>query len=277
MPELPEVETVRRVLEPQIAGRTIEKMTLRRPEIIAHPSVDLFSSGVVNQTISGLSRRGKFLVMEFRNGGRMVLHLRMTGCLLLTPAEYPEEKHTHILFALNSGSELRFSDVRRFGRFWYIFPGEQDTFSGIHKLGIEPLNPCGEPLTAACLKKIFGRRKKTIKECLMDQSALAGIGNIYADEILFAAGICPRRPARSLRQREWKTLSWKIPERLRYFIDKNDITPGDYLSGRGRDYRNTPFLQVYGRAGLPCPVCRSALCREVLGGRSSVFCPNCQK
>lgn len=291
MPELPEVETIKRVIEPQIKGLVIEKAIVRRPEVVAHPAADAFCQLLTGQVISHMTRRGKFLTILLESGDRIILHLRMTGGLLLTPSNYPEEKHTHIVLRLkthvekerlseqdsmetNHCLELRFSDMRRFGRFWLIGKDEKDTYSGTHKLGIEPLT---ESVTSEYLHVHFGKRKKTVKECLLDQSAIAGIGNIYSDEILFAAGIYPARPAISLSAKEWETLAAVIPERISYFIETNKISPEEYLQTKGRDYRNTPFLQVYGHAGSPCPKCQETLCRMVIGGRSSVYCPACQK
>ncbi len=291
MPELPEVETIKRVIEPQIKGLVIEKVTVRRPEVVAHPAADAFCSTLTNQVISHMERRGKFLIIVLESGDCIILHLRMTGGLLLTPTDDPEEKHTHIVFRLKNqakqailqkqdapvakGSlELRFSDMRRFGRFWLIPKDETDAYSGIHKLGVEPLT---ELVTAEYLHTRLGKRKKTIKECLLDQGVVAGIGNIYSDEILFTAGIHPARPAASLNAKEWETLAAVIPERISYFIETNKISAEDYLQTKGRDYRNTPFLQVYGHAGSPCPKCSQTLCRMVIGTRSSVYCPVCQK
>lgn len=273
MPELPEVETARRVIEPQIQGRRIEEVVLHRPEIIAHPTADDFCAAVVGQTVVGMERRGKFLAIRLEGGARIVLHLRMTGCLLVAPRDLPPEKHTHVTLRLSDGHELRFSDTRRFGRLWLIRPGEADTYSGIHKLGVEPFDPV---LTAMYLTERSGRCKRAIKECLLDQSVVAGIGNIYADELLFATGIHPHRRADSLTPDEWDRLAVAIPERLGYYIEKNQISPQDYLAGRGQDYRNTPYLQVYGHAGTPCPLCGEILERMVIGGRSSVYCPDCQ-
>lgn len=273
MPELPEIETIKNVIEPQIKGLTIEKVTVNRPEVIAQPGSAEFCKAVTEQTISSMARRGKFLIIHLTNKSRIILHLRMTGCLLVTPPEYPMEKHTHIIMQLSNGMELRFSDTRRFGRFWLIRNDEKDTYSGIEKLRLEPLSA---ECNAEYLQSRFGKRKKTIKECLLDQSVVAGIGNIYSDEILFRARISPVRPANSLAAEEWLCLAAEIPECLSYFIEKNRITPEDYLQTKGQDYRNTPFLQVYGHNGEPCPNCGNTLCRTVIGGRSSVYCPNCQ-
>lgn len=274
MPELPEVETIRRVLEPQIKDSTITAVTVNRPEVIDHPTAEEFCQALTGQTIDTMTRRGKFLSVLLNSGDYFVLHLRMTGCLLFTPAEYPVEKHTHIVFHLSSGDELRFSDTRRFGRFWLFRKGESDTYSGIDKLGLEPFD---NGLTADYLQQHFDKRKKAIKGCLLDQSVIAGIGNIYSDEILFAAKIHPARPANSLTEAEWECLAAVIPERLTYFIEKNALTPEEYLEGKGQDYRNTPFLQVYGHGGEPCPICGTALCRMTIGGRNGVFCPACQR
>ena len=274
MPELPEIETIRRVLEPQLAGQRIREMDIRRPEVIAYPSAGEFRRGAEGQAFTHLERRGKFLTACLKNGSCMRIHLRMTGCLLLTPEGWPEEKHTHLVFRLEDGRELRFSDVRRFGRFWLFRKGEADSCSGVEKLGEEPF---ADGFSAAYLRERLGKRRKTVKDCLLEQSVVAGIGNIYSDEILFAARIYPARPADSLTAAEWERLASAIPERLHYFIDRNAVTPEEYLAGKGQDYRNTPYLQVYGHAGEPCPDCQTRLCRTVIGGRSSVYCPVCQR
>lgn len=274
MPELPEVETIKRVIEPQIQGLEIKRVTVNHPDVIAHPQSEAFCIILGGQVFSGMERRGKYLIFILEGGGRIVLHLRMTGCLLLAPADLPEEKHTHLIFELENGKELRFSDTRRFGRLWLLQEGEPDTYTGMEKLGLEPFSP---DVTADYLRKCFGKRKKAIKECLLEQSGIAGIGNIYSDEILFTAGIYPARPANSLKSKEWQRLAEVIPERLSYFIEKNSLTPEEYLRGKGRDYRNTPYLQAYGHEGENCPVCGETLMRRVIGGRSSTFCPHCQK
>ncbi len=274
MPELPEVETIKRVIEPQIQGRMITKVAVRRPKVAAYPEADEFCRRLTGQTVSHMSRQGKFLIIHLENKERIVLHLRMTGGLLLAPAQCPEEKYTHVVFSLDNGTELRFSDMRRFGRFWLLREEETDTCTGMDKLGLDPLAPA---CNAEYLSSHLSKRRKAIKECLLEQTIIAGIGNIYSDEILFTAGIYPARPANSLKQTEWERLAEAIPERIAYFIEKNAITAEEYLETKGRDYRNTPFLQVYGHGGSPCPKCRETLCRMVIGGRSSVYCPVCQK
>ncbi len=273
MPELPEVETIKRVIEPQIHELAIEHITVYRPEIIAHPDADAFCQRLTGQAIDHMKRKGKFLMIMLKSGDRILLHLRMTGCLLVTPPDCPAEKHTHLIIRMSNDQELRFSDTRRFGRFWLIANGETDTYSGVEKLGVDPLSA---DFSAKYLYDRLGMRKKAIKECLMEQSVIAGIGNIYSDEILFAAKIHPARPANSLTSEEWTRLAAIIPQRLSFFIQANEITPEEYLRTKGREYRNTPYLQVYGHEGEPCPACGMPLRRMVIGGRSSTFCPCCQ-
>ena len=234
MPELPEVETVRRVLEPQLAGRLIKKTVVNRPEVIGWPRPERFCEGVAEQHITGLERRGKFLLVCLA-GGTVVVHLRMTGRLVAVPSGFPEEKHTHVVFHLDNGTELRFIDTRRFGKLWWIPDGEEDRFSGLGKLGPEPF---GTAVDAGYLRAVCGTRKRAVKECLLDQSIIAGIGNIYADEILFASHIRPDKPARSLSEAEWKSLAKTIPERLNYFIEKRERSTAilhfcRYTDGKG--------------------------------------------
>lgn len=277
MPELPEVETVRRVLAPQLTGRRISAVRAPWPGVLARPAGDAaaFAAAVCGRAITGMDRRGKFLALLLDDAGTVRLHLRMTGQLLLCPPGWPELPHTHLTFALDDGSELRYADARRFGRFWYLAPGEADTYSGVAKLGPEPFDPA---LTAAYLRDTLGSRRAAIKSCLLDQSAVAGIGNIYSDEILFAVRIRPDRPACTLTAAEWRRLAAEIPAQLRQQVAWNDISPADYLAGAGQDYRNTPHLQVYGHEGSPCPRCGKAqLRRTVIAGRSSVYCPRCQR
>ena len=274
MPELPEVETVRRVLAPQLCGKLITGLTAVHPQVLAFPGCEQFRDGVTGTSFEAVDRRGKFLLFRLRNGRTLTVHLRMTGTLLIEPPENPVVKHTHVILSLDDGKQLRFTDPRRFGRFWLSGAGEPDTVSGVQRLGIEPDDP---QLTSGYLQRLFAGRRKAVKECLLDQSGIAGIGNIYSDEILFAARIHPARSAGSLSCGEWNVLADVIPAVMAYYVEKNTISAVDYLAGRGTGYRNTPFLNVYGRAGEPCRNCGTPLQRTVIGGRSSCFCPECQK
>lgn len=274
MPELPEVETIRRILDSQLKGQKIGAVRVKHPQVIAHPDAEQFCEAVTGQTFCGTGRRGKFMYLYLGNGSKIVLHLRMTGCLLVMPPEYPPEKHTHLVIALENGKELRFSDMRRFGRFWLLQKKEEDVYSGVHKLGLEPTD---ENLTAEYLHQHFGKSRKAIKTCLLEQSVICGIGNIYSDEILFMAEIHPQRKAVTLSEQEWRTLADTIRRQMIYFTEINEMTAEEFLAGKGKEYRNTPYLRVYGHGGEPCPVCGERLQKSVIGGRSSVWCRNCQK
>ena len=273
MPELPEVETVRRVLGPHLLGKTITGIQIHNAQVIAAPSPEQFIEGVTGQSIAAFTRRGKFLRLIFESDDTLTIHLRMTGCLTIKPQSAPTEKHTHIILSLDDGNELRYEDVRRLGKLWFAKSGEED-ISGIKEPGIEPFDGA---LSAAYLWGNCRKSKKPVKSMLLDQSIVAGIGNIYSDEILFAAGIRPDRPCDTLTDGEFERLAAVIPERLNYFIGKNAISFDEYVLSKGKDYRNTPYLQVYGKGGEPCPVCGNTLQRIVIGGRSSVFCQHCQK
>ena len=270
MPELPEVETIRRVLAPRLSGKTVCAVKIFNAQVIAAPAPDVFCDRVRGQTVGGCLRRGKFLRLMFLSGDSLTLHLRMTGCLTLEPAASPPRRHTHLAFVMDDGTELRYEDPRRFGRFWFAERGETDQ-SGAEALGPEPF-----AVTARYLCEKIARSKRPVKAMLLDQTVVAGIGNIYSDEILFSVGIRPDRPCCGLTDGETSALAAAIAERMQYFIEKNAITFEDYTAGMGREYRNTPFLQVYGKAGMPCPVCGGTLSGTTVGGRSSVFCPHCQ-
>ncbi len=274
MPELPEVETIKRIVCPQLAGRTIETTEVRNAQVIAYPKSTCFSKAMSGQIISNMSRRGKFLTIQLENGDRLSLHLRMTGQLTVVPESEPIEKHTHLIFHLSGGSQLRYIDTRRFGRFWLLRKGEADTVTGQNKLGLEPTDPA---ITGEYLKTLLGKRKKTVKEMLLDQAVIAGIGNIYSDEILFAAKIYPGTACRILNEYDWDKLAKKIPEIIIWGIESNNMTPDEYLRGKGKEYRNISQLRIYGRAGKPCVRCGTIIDKVTICGRTSCYCPSCQK
>lgn len=274
MPELPEVEMVRTVLEPQLIGETISNVHVLREEIVSGISAEKFCRELTGETVAKLKRRGKFLTICFQSGKRVVLHFRMTGILLLTPPAYEPLPHTHLILRLASGGELQFSDQRRFGRWWLVDAGAEDAVSGISRLGPEPFD---ETITPEYLSAAFCGRTKTVKECLMDQALIAGIGNIYSDEILHRAGVRPDRRADTLSAAEIAGIAQLIAPTIRFFVEKNAISAQDYLNGQGKDYRNSPYLDVYGRGGKPCRRCGCMLTKKTVGGRGSVFCAVCQK
>lgn len=274
MPELPEIETIKRAIGPMLIGRRITDIDVIQPKTVARPDPETFRAAVVGKTFTGLTRRGKFLTATLDDGGRIVMHMRMTGCLLAVPRDRPRERHTRLVISMDDGTELRFSDLRRFGRFWYFGNGEKDDVSGINDLGPEPDDPS---LTPDYLEDRLGGSRRAVKDCLLDQTVVAGIGNIYSDEILFATGIDPACPANLLGHGDWTRLADEIPRTLEFFVEKNEISAEDWLEGRGREYRNTPYIRIYAHGGEPCPVCGTTLVRRVIGGRSSVSCPSCQR
>ena len=273
MPELPEVETVRRIVGPQTEGKTVTDVEVRTPSVIAYPDAASFVSALTGRTFTEALRRGKYLILALDNGDRLVIHLRMTGEVLVAPAEYPAGKHTHVIVTLSDGNRILYTDVRRFGRMWYL-RADGDDVTGTAKLGPEPDDKC---VTAAFLKKRVGKRWCPVKEALLDQSVVAGIGNIYSDEILFEARVHPETPCALLTAPAWRRLAAAIPSVIDRAVDENETTPEEYLAGKGHEYRNTPFLKVYGHAGKLCPVCGKTLEKTVIAARTSVFCPKCQK
>ena len=272
MPELPEVETARRVLERELSGSRIESVDVRQPRIVARPSASAFGTAVAGRTVAGFGRRGKYLHMHLDGDGTVVVHLRMTGHLSVAEAGAPEAPHTHLCMAMADGRELRFADPRRFGRLWLVATGDEGSCCA-SGLGLEPWDP---RLTGGFLRERLGRSSRAVKACLTDQGIVAGIGNIYSDEILFCAGIRPDTPGNLLSSADFEHLAELIPERMGFFTEMNAVTPEEYAEDAGRRYRNTPYLRVYGRAGQPCDVCGTALVRSVVGGRGSVHCPRCQ-
>ena len=274
MPELPEVETIKRIIEPQIIGQKIAGVDIRNGQVIAHLASEQFVEFLEGRTFTSMSRRGKFLSFHLDNDDELVLHLRMTGQLFVTPEDYPLEKHTHVIIHLEDGRQIRYIDVRRFGRFWYLKAGEADIVTGRNKLGPEPWDPA---FTANYLQTKLGKKKKPIKEMLHDQSVVAGIGNIYSDEILFVSGIYPETKCCELTEPAWQVLAEKIPEILKWGIKTNAMSPEEYLAGKGKEYRNTPDLRAYGREGKPCVNCGADMERITICGRSSCYCPVCQK
>jgi len=274
MPELPEIETVKNTLMPLICGKRIMSCHINRGDVIKHPEPVDFACRIKGRRISEISRRGKYLLIHMDDQSTLAAHLRMTGRMLCTPADYPNKPHTHVVFSIEGGRELRFADTRRFGCLWLIERCETDDFTGMQKLGIEPLS---DALTAQYLKEKLAKRNISIKQGILDQAVLAGLGNIYADETLFAAELCPYRKTNTLAEADWQRLAEVIPPILLSSIANNGTTFSDYLDGEGKEGQNLPFLQAYRREGLPCKRCGTTMVRIKVGGRSTFYCPACQK
>ena len=270
MPELPEVETIRRDLAPSLRGARIEAVSIApgAEGIVQAPPAASFEAALRGRRIAEIDRRGKYLIFRFDTGGALIVHLGMTGALLLRRAGDPPDPYTRAVFALDGGRELRFSDLRKFGNLWFV----DEPVQVVGKLGPEPL----QGLTASQLGAICARRSAPVKAVLLDQEAIAGIGNIYADESLFRAGIHPLRPANSLRRAELERLAAAIPETLEEAMAHRGSSYRDYRDAEGREGTHQFYVRVFRRTGQPCFVCGTPIQRVKLAGRGTHFCPRCQ-
>lgn len=265
MPELPEVETIVRQLRPACVGRQIVRVTIKWKRHIATPSATTFARRIRGQHIQNINRRAKYLVFGLSNDF-LLIHLKMSGDLTVVPRTAPPDKHAHTIFHLDDGAELRFSDTRKFGRVYLV--GDPHDITG--HLGPEPL---ADSFTAKNLGEILTSRHRQLKPLLLDQTALAGIGNIYADESLHRAKLHPLRPSHTLTPTEIRAL-WRSLRRTLTAAIQNHGSSIDWMY-RGGDHQN--HLRAYGRTGQPCPVCHAPIRRILIGQRSTHFCPTCQQ
>ncbi|MBE3574530.1 MAG: bifunctional DNA-formamidopyrimidine glycosylase/DNA-(apurinic or apyrimidinic site) lyase [Firmicutes bacterium] len=273
MPELPEVETICRTLRPHLEGQVLGAADLLRPEIWQNAGADTVLRGIRGRAVQRVLRRGKYIVWELEGGPVLVLHLRMTGHLFFVAGVEPAGKYTAAVFWLDSGGQVHFEDVRRFGVGYFWPQGDWRRLPPLCDLGVEPLS--GDFTPAFLAEKCRGSRR-TIKSLLMDQQIVAGIGNIYADEALFTAGIHPARPAGSLALPEIQRLQHSVVQVLQEAIQKRGTSIRNYADGEGNPGQMQDHLKVYGREGEACARCGHPLQRMRVGGRSSVFCPRCQ-
>lgn len=268
MPELPEVETIVNGLKPRVTGRTFTAVRVHDARPIQLAGLDDFCSGLIGRQVTDLERRGKYLVFSLSGGLNLIIHLRMTGALLWDPPG--EERFTRVEFFFERGGRLVYTDVRRFGTM-YLAAVAEDI---VGKLGIEPLSA---EFTTSRLGKLLHGRATPVKMILLNQQHIAGIGNMYADEALFAAGLHPLRPGGSLTKQEIKSLHGAIIEVLQKAIRNQGASVRDYRvadGGRGRAHEE---FCVAHRRGLPCPVCGTPIERMVVGQRGTYYCPRCQR
>lgn len=270
MPELPEVETIVRQLKhghqgaPPVLGRVIRDVEIHWARHIAEPEPELFQKKVSGNRILNLHRRAKYLVFSLERG-TMLIHLKMTGDLTVHPDEEPLGKYDHTVFRFDNGWQLRFSDARKFGKIYWL----QDPESLLGKLGPEPLEA---EFTPGVLREQLEGRYRAIKPLLLEQSFVAGLGNIYADESLHKAGLHPLRPADQLDEQDIKAL-WKS---IRSSLKQGIARHGTSLDWVYRGGNNQNYLRVYGREGEPCPDCGTTIERIVISQRGTHFCPQCQ-
>jgi formamidopyrimidine-DNA glycosylase len=271
MPELPEVETIRRQVAPVVEGRVLDRIDIADPRWCDPLAPREFADAVQGRLFERLSRRGKYLVFELSDEVFVLLHLRMTGTLLIDPP--PGTPYERVRFGLGDGHELRFCDPRRFGTGELVLgrPALDRFFAD--RLGIEPLD--GE-LTGPFLRAIAKGRKAPIKAFLLDQRRIAGVGNIYADEALFRARIHPLRPAGSLRRDQYESLADAVQQVLLAGIDAGGATIDDFRHADGVSGAFQNEFLVHRRRGEPCPNCSGEIIKFVVGGRGTYACERCQ-
>ncbi len=265
MPELPEVQVVVDTLRSAVVGRRIVEIRALRIDIVTPADFDL-RLRLTNATVSNLTRRAKRIVFALDDGGRFYIHLGMTGQLTIDSPDLPRKPHTHFVARLDDDAELRLVDPRRFGGIFWLGDNQAD------EIGPEPLS-----MRAAALAKGLARTRRVIKTTLLDQKVIAGIGNIYADESLHAAGIHPLTVASELSPEQIVRLTSAIKKVLRKAIRAGGSTLRDYVNGRGERGSFQSRHRVYDRADEPCRTCGTKIARAVLGGRSTHWCPKCQK
>ena len=280
MPELPEVETVRRGLQRQTTGLEIARVLVHRPRVIAAPAQDPaeFCRALTGRTVQEWRRRGKYLIAAL-DRGQWGVHLRMTGHFhwleRISAATTAPCRHTRVQIWNSNGDELRFVDIRSFGQMWWVPPGlaSETVITGLNRLGPEPFS---EAFSAEHLQQRLKGSTRPIKNALLDQSLVAGVGNIYADESLFAAGILPQTRSNQLGRNQLERLRQALVEVLQTSIGAGGTTFSDFrdLTGTNGNYGGVAW--VYRRSGQPCRHCGTPILRERLAGRSSHWCPTCQ-
>lgn len=266
MPELPEVETIKRELEKVVLGKKITEVCVHHPKVIRQPSVEKFKRGLEGATVKNVLRKAKVLILELSNGKSLVIHLKMTGQLI-----YPGKgKTSRVSFHLSDGKVLDFNDQRLFAELRLM--DDWHTLKFIQGLGPEPfaINP-------EQFKVMLAKKKTKIKPLLLDQAFVSGIGNLYAAEALFRARIHPERAAFSLSDKEKEKLFQEIKDTLKEAIQHKGSSVDQYVRVSGEAGNYLKYHKVYDRAGKPCLVCKTQIKRTALGGRGTYFCPKCQK
>ncbi|MBA9087391.1 formamidopyrimidine-DNA glycosylase [Fontibacillus solani] len=273
MPELPEVETVRRTLTELIVGKQIESVTVSLPRIIQRPDdIRRFETELIGHHIQAIGRRGKFLRI-IMDGLVLVSHLRMEGRYGVYDRSEPAEKHTHVIFHFTDGTDLRYRDVRQFGTMHLFRAGDEFNNKPLMKLGLEPLE---ESFTVEAFREVMSKRTTKIKPALLNQEYIVGLGNIYVDEALFEAGIHPEYPANMLTEDELHRLHEAIVNTLTHAVEAGGSSIKSYVNGQGEMGMFQHSLKVYGRKGESCVVCGYPIEKTVVGGRGTHFCPACQ-
>ncbi|MBQ4634195.1 MAG: DNA-formamidopyrimidine glycosylase [Bacilli bacterium] len=273
MPELPEVETVKEVLKTKILGKKIKNVNIFYNKIIEYPLNDEFIISLTNQTINDIKRRGKWLLFELDNY-YLLSHLRMEGKYNYKTINEPLNKHEHVQIVFTDDTDLRYQDTRKFGRM-YLYPkSEAYNKPPLNELGLEPWD---NNLTVSYLEEKYKTRKKEIKSVLLEQSIIVGIGNIYADEILFLSKINPYQKANELVLKDLQAIIDNTKIVLEKAIHEGGTTIKSYTSSEGVHGRFQQMLNVHQRKGEKCLSCHNEIIKVVIGGRGTYYCPICQK
>ena len=273
MPELPEVETIRAGLEPHLVGRTFEHVEIADSRLTRPQDPVEIAAELTGETVEALDRRGKYLVVRFESGRVLLIHLRMTGSVLLLQNGTAEDAYRRAVVRLDNGSDVAYRDVRRFGTWLLLEPGELEPYLA-KRIGVEPL---GRSLTVTSLVDRLARRKAPLKALVLDQRLFAGVGNIYADEALWWARLHPVRPGHEVTREELRALVKGIRRALRLGIARQGATLRDYRGADGAEGAMQTEFRVYGRAGKPCPRCGHEIEKTRVAGRGTWYCPSCQQ
>ncbi len=275
MPELPEVETVVRGLREVICDKTIDEVEVLEDMIIGYPQeISEFKSTLQNKKITGMGRRGKYIILELQENFLLIIHLRMTGKLLLKKREKEKDKHTRVILRLKQGVDIHFNNVRKFGRMYLVEENSTQHAGGFDNLGPEPLSSNFTPET---LQKIISHKTASIKSTLLDQKNIAGLGNIYTDEALYRAGIRPDKTANKLKEQEVEKLYEAIVTVLKAGIKFKGTSFSDYVNALGESGDFQEKLMVYGKEGDKCSRCSCEITKTKISGRSTHYCPDCQE
>ena len=274
MPELPEVETVRARLAPVLTGRRFDRVDISDPRLTRPFEPQAVAGELEGERVSGVDRRGKYLIVRFESGCSLLVHLRMTGSFLHAPGgTLVADAHRRAVVRLDDGSDVAYRDVRRFGTWLLVEAGELESYLA-DRLGAEPLS---QTLTSRRLAEKLRSRQAPIKAALLDQRTLAGIGNIYADEALWRARVHPGRPAGELAPDEVARLTKAVKTALRAGIARQGATLRDYETPDGKRGQMQHEFKAYGRTGEPCDRCGTPIEKTRVAGRGTWFCPNCQR
>jgi formamidopyrimidine-DNA glycosylase len=274
MPELPEVETIKRELKPKIIHKKIKKCTILRGDVIAHPDPQEFCKSIINESIIDVARKAKYLFFELTNDKKIIFHLRLSGTISLRKNRAKHERFTRVIIGIN-GHQLFFNEPRVLGRIYLVKGNKQlPMLKGLYNLGIEPI---ADDFNLSYMRGKLKGRKAKIKSLLLDQRICAGVGNIYSDEALFKAGVRPLRRACRITIKETAKLVKALKDVIRKGIDNYGTSVADYHRTDGKNGSFQNFLNVYGKENEPCKICGTKIILKKIGNRSTRYCPKCQK